>query len=388
MNALEREIAAIIAQEGPISLERYITLCLQHPQHGYYMTRDPFGASGDFVTAPEISQMFGEMLGVWIGEAWTAAGRPEDARLVELGPGRGVLMSDVLRVGRVAPGFLDAISVDLVETSPVLREAQARTLEQAPALIKWRATFGEIPRAPLFILANEFFDALPTRHYVRTADGPPFRPWRASDASISRPEGPGLYPDAVGGWRERQVGLTAEGKLAFGLAAYVESGLPLAPPAGSIIEINVVAQRLMSAIAERIVADGGALLLVDYGYTRTTLGESLQAVSRHAYVDPLEAPGEADLTTHVDFAALKRAALAKGAKVQGPVTQGSFLRQLGIERRAETLRRKATTRQLDDIDSALARLIGFGEPREHMGELFKVMAVMHPDMPDMPGFES
>ena len=208
MNALGTEIAAIIADEGPISLERYMTLCLQHPRHGYYMTRDPFGASGDFVTAPEISQMFGEMLGVWIGEAWTAAGRPADARLVELGPGRGVLMSDVLRVGRVAPGFLDAISVDLVETSPVLREAQARTLEQAPAPIKWRATFGEIPRAPLFILANEFFDALPARHFVRTAHGPPFRPWRPSDASIARPD-TGLFPDAMGGWRERLVGLTA-----------------------------------------------------------------------------------------------------------------------------------------------------------------------------------
>ena len=214
MNALGTEIAAIIAHEGPISLERYMTLCLQHPRHGYYMTRDPFGASGDFVTAPEISQMFGEMLGVWIGEAWTAAGRPADARLVELGPGRGVLMSDVLRVGRVAPGFLDAISVDLVETSPVLRETQARTLEQAPAPVKWRAAFDEIPRAPLFILANEFFDALPARHFVRTEHGPPFRPWRPSDASIARLDN-GLFPDAMGGWRERLVGLTAAGKLSL-----------------------------------------------------------------------------------------------------------------------------------------------------------------------------
>jgi SAM-dependent MidA family methyltransferase len=390
VNALAKEIAEIIAEEGPISLERYMSLCLQHPRHGYYMTRDPFGAAGDFVTAPEISQMFGEMLGVWIGEAWTSAGRPTDARLVELGPGRGVLMSDVLRVGRVAPGFLDAISVDLVETSPVLREAQARALEQAPAPLKWRATLGEIPRAPLFILANEFFDALPARHFVRAERGPPFRPWRPSDASIARPVGEtsGLFPDAMGGWRERVVGLTAGGKLAFGLASYVESGLPLGPPAGSIIEINVAAQRLMGDIAERIVADGGAMLLVDYGYTRTTLGESLQAVARHAYVDPLDEPGEADLTTHVDFAALKRAARAKGAKVQGPVAQGSFLGQLGIERRAETLRRKATPQQQDDIDSALARLVGFGAPRDHMGEVFKVMAVMHPDMPDMPGFAS
>jgi SAM-dependent MidA family methyltransferase len=388
VNALEREIAAIIAHEGPISLERYMTLCLQHPRHGYYMTKDPFGASGDFVTAPEISQMFGEMLGVWIGEAWTAAGRPTDARLVELGPGRGVLMSDVLRVGRVAPGFLDAISVDLIETSPLLREAQARTLEQSPTPLQWRATFDEIPRAPLFVLANEFFDALPARHFVRTAPhGAPLRSRRPFGAPVAHAE-TRLFSDDMGGWRERLVGLNDAGRLSFGLASYVETGLPLTPPAGSIIEINIVAQRLMSAIAERLVADGGALLLVDYGYTRTTLGESLQAVARHAYVDPLDAPGEADLTTHVDFAALKRAALAKGAKVQGPVSQGSFLGQLGIERRAETLRRKATARQIEDIDSALARLVGFGEPREHMGELFKAMAVMHPNMPDMPGFES
>ena len=365
-----------------------MSLCLQHPKHGYYMTRDPFGAAGDFITAPEISQMFGEMLGVWIGEAWTAAGAPAGARLVELGPGRGALMSDVLRVGRVAPGFLDAISVDLVETSPILRELQAQTLEPSPAPINWRADFGEIPRAPLFILANEFFDALPARHFVRVAHGPPFRPWHSSDASIAHPEGSGFFPDAMGGWRERLVGLAAGGQFAFGLASYVETGLPLAPPPGSIIEINAVAQRLMSEIARRIVADGGALLLVDYGYTQTTVGESLQAVARHAYVDPLAAPGEADLTTHVDFAALARAVRAKGAKVQGPVTQGSFLAQLGIERRAETLRRNATAQQRDAIDSALERLVGIGDARDHMGELFKAMAVMHPDMPDMPGFES
>jgi SAM-dependent MidA family methyltransferase len=374
VNALAREIAAIIEQEGPITLERYMSLCLQHPRYGYYMTRDPFGAEGDFITAPEISQMFGEMLGVWIGEAWTAAGKPAEARLAELGPGRGVLMSDVLRVGRVAPGFLEAISVDLVETSPVLRQLQARTLERSPTPINWRANIGEIPRAPLFVLANEFFDALPARHFVKAGHGPPQKGGPVSGAFF--------------GWRERLIGLNAEGELAFGLAPHIETGLPLAPPPGSIVEINVVAQRLMSEIARRIVADGGALLLVDYGYTQTTLGESLQAVAQHAYVDPLAAPGEADLTTHVDFAALARAAREKGAKVQGPVTQSDFLKQLGIERRAETLRRKATARQLADIDSALERLVGIGDPREHMGEVFKVMAVMHPDAPEMPGFAS
>jgi SAM-dependent MidA family methyltransferase len=360
MSPLMREIATIIAQDGPITLERYMSLCLSHPRYGYYMTHDPFGAGGDFITAPEISQMFGEMLGVWISEAWSASDGPAGARLVELGPGRGTLMSDVLRVARVAPSFLANIEVDLIETSPLLRDLQRQTLTGESTPIDWRADFGEVPRAPLFILANEFFDALPARHFVKTESG----------------------------WRERLIGLSSAGALAFGLSSRVESGLNVQAPSGSVIEVNAIAQRLIGEIAERIVVDGGVLLLVDYGYTQTTLGESLQAVARHAYVDPLESPGEADLTTHVDFAALKRAARAKGAKVQGPVAQGSFLRQLGIARRAETLCRRATPAQQIDIESALDRLVGAGDVREHMGELFKAMAIMHPDTPDLPGFES
>ncbi len=358
MNPLAREIAAIIRDDGPITLERYMSLCLQHPKHGYYVTRSPFGAGGDFITAPEISQMFGEMIGIWICEAFAAAGEPQDARLVELGPGRGTLMSDVLRVARVAPNFLAQVVVDLVETSPVLREQQRQMLSSARTPLAWRAAFSETPPGPLFILANEFFDALPARHFVKTAFG----------------------------WRERLVGLRDDGELAFGLAAEADQSLNVAAPPGSVIEINPAAQRLMMEIAGRLVDEGCVLLVVDYGYTRTMLGESLQAVARHAYVDPLAAPGEADLTTHVDFAALARAARAKGAKVQGPTTQGRFLTQLGIERRAETLSRKATDQQRADIAIALRRLVGTGDVREDMGELFKVMAVTHPNMPDLPGF--
>ncbi len=358
MSGLFKEIATIIAQDGPISLERYMGICLGHPRFGYYTTHNPFGTAGDFITAPEISQMFGELLGVWISEAWAAADGPTNARLVELGPGRGTLMSDVLRVGRVAPNFLSHIEVDLVEISPVLRDLQRQMLAGESTPISWRADVGELPRAPLFILANEFFDALPARHFVKTPSG----------------------------WHERLIGLNSDGGLTFGLTAHPEPGLKIPAPEGSIIEVNAIAQRLMGEISERIVADGGVMLLVDYGYTQTTLGESLQAVARHGYVDPLETPGEADLTTHVDFAALKRAAKAKGAKVQGPVTQGVFLTQLGIGRRAEALLRRATPRQQADIESALDRLGGGGEMRDHMGELFKAMAVMHPDMPDLPGF--
>lgn len=358
MSALKREIIEAIAHDGPISLERYMSLCLTHPRYGYYMTRDPFGAGGDFITAPEISQMFGELLGVWITEAWRAAGGPPHARLVELGPGRGTLMSDVLRVAPIAPDFLSAVTVHLVETSPVLREEQRRTLAGAAKPAQWHLDFSETPPGPAFIVANEFFDALPVRHYVKSA----------------------------GGWREQLVGLDGEGELAFGLSDQIETTLNVPAREGSVIEVSASSQELMGDIATRLVAEGGALLVVDYGYEQTTLGDSLQAVSRHAYVDPLVAPGEADLTAHVDFAALARAARACGAKVLGPVTQAHFLLQLGIERRAETLSKKATPEQAQSIFDAFERLAGIDDARHQMGRLFKVMAITHPDMPDLPGF--
>jgi SAM-dependent MidA family methyltransferase len=358
MNALKQEIATLIAHEGPITLERYMGLCLGHPRHGYYMTRDPFGAAGDFVTAPEISQMFGELLGVWASEAWRLAGAPAPTRLIELGPGRGTLMSDVLRVARIAPTFLDAITVHLVETSPLLRRLQEQTLAQAPKMVSWSGDVNETPPGPAIILANEFFDALPVRHYVRT----------------------------LSGWRERLVGLNASGGLVFGLADEIEPALTAPAREGSIIEVSPASQRVMGDIAARLAREGGVLLVVDYGYPETSLGDSLQAVSKHAYVDPLAEPGEADLTAHVDFAALARAARAEGAKVMGPVTQAHFLLQLGIERRAQTLMKKATPEQAQAILDAFDRLTGVKDPRRQMGGLFKVMAVTHPDMPDLPGF--
>lgn len=358
MNALKQEIAAMIAHDGPLTLERYMGLCLGHPRHGYYMTRDPFGSGGDFVTAPEISQMFGELLGVWASEAWRLAGSPTPARLIELGPGRGTLMSDVLRVARISPEFLDAITVHLVEMSPTLRRIQEQTLARAVKTVSWSGDLSDTPPGPAIILANEFFDALPVRHYVKT----------------------------ISGWRERLVGLDAAGDLVFGLSDQTEPSLRIPAREGSIIEVSAVAQRIMAEIAARIVREGGALLVIDYGYAETSLGDSLQAVSRHAYVDPLAEPGEADLTAHVDFAALARAARAEGAKVMGPVTQSHFLLQLGIERRAQSLMKKATPEQAQGIVDALDRLTGVKDPRRHMGALFKVMAVTHPDMPELPGF--
>ncbi len=358
MNALKQEIATMIAHEGPITLERYMSLCLGHPRYGYYMTRDPFGADGDFTTAPEISQMFGELLGVWASESWRMAGSPPSARLIELGPGRGTLMSDVLRVARISPAFFDAITVHLVETSPVLRRVQEQTLARATKVVGWSDAVEDTPPGPAFILANEFFDALPVRHYVRT----------------------------LSGWRERLVGLNASGGLVFGLADETEPALTAQAREGSIIEVSPASQRIMSDIAARLVQDGGVMLVVDYGYLDTSFGDSLQAVAKHAYVDPLAEPGDADLTAHVDFAALARAARAQGAQVMGPVTQAHFRLQLGIERRAQALMKKANTEQAQAIVDAFDRLTGVNDPRRHMGALFKVMAVAHPDMPDLPGF--
>lgn len=358
MNALKQEIATMIAHEGPITLERYMSLCLGHPRYGYYMTRDPFGAEGDFTTAPEISQMFGELLGVWASEAWRMAGSPPSARLIELGPGRGTLMSDVLRVARISPAFFDALTVHLVETSPVLRRVQEQTLARATKVVGWSDAVEDTPPGPAFILANEFFDALPVRHYVRT----------------------------LSGWRERLVGLNASGGLVFGLADEIEPALTAQAREGSIIEVSPASQRIMSDIAARLVREGGVMLVVDYGYLDTSFGDSLQAVAKHVYVDPLAEPGDADLTAHVDFAALARAARAQGARVMGPVTQSHFLLQLGIERRAQALMKKANAEQAQAIVDAFDRLTGVNDPRRHMGAMFKVMAVAHPDMPDLPGF--
>jgi NADH dehydrogenase [ubiquinone] 1 alpha subcomplex assembly factor 7 len=358
MSALSDEIATIIAHEGPITLERYMSLALAHPRYGYYVTRDPFGAAGDFITAPEISQMFGELVGLWLTEAWRAAGSPSNAHLVELGPGRGTLMADVLRVGQVSAPFLDSVDIHMIETSPALEAIQRRTLARAPRPIAWSRDFSQTPRGPVFVLANEFFDALPVRHFVRGARG----------------------------WSERLIGLDARGALAFGAAHEVEPDIYVPAEFGAVIEVAAIAQRLMVEIANRIVQDGGAMLIVDYGYLETSLGETLQAVKNHAYVHPLADPGEADLTTHVDFAALARASLSCGAKILGPITQGAFLRQLGIAQRAEALSRRATLEQQADLQAAFQRLAGSGDPRETMGDLFKAMAVTHPDMYDLPGF--
>lgn len=356
-NDLEAEIRDIIAEEGPISIERYMELALTHPTKGYYTTRNPFGAQGDFVTAPEISQMFGELLGLWAAEMWSRIGAPETLRLVELGPGRGLLMADALRAAQAAPDFFAAIDVNLVETSDILIAEQRQALADCGKPVAWRKTFDEVPAGPIIVLANEFFDALPVRHYLKTPQG----------------------------WRERLVGLDPDdGGLAFSLSDEIEPYIKVQAPDGAVLEIGAAAQRLMLRIAARIFQQNGAALAVDYGYSHTGFGETLQAVKAHQFVDPLAEPGAVDLTAHVDFAALSRAARSGSAEVHGPVSQSEFLREIGIVQRADMLKANATPEQAAEVDAALTRLIGVGE--NEMGALFKVLAVTRRGMRDVPGF--
>ncbi len=356
---LADEIRALIRDGGPIGVDRFMALALGHPRFGYYVTRDPFGAAGDFTTAPETSQMFGELLGAWAAAVWSGLGEPETLRLVELGPGRGTLLADALRVARRRPAFAAALDLHLVETSPVLRETQRATLADLGRPVAWHADLATVPPGPAVVLANEFFDALPVRHYMRGA----------------------------GGWHERVVGLEGDA-LAFGLAPDPEPALRVAAPEGAILEVGLLAQGIARSLAARLVRDGGAALVIDYGYTKPAFAETLQAVKRHASADPLADPGEADLSAQVDFGGLRRAAEAGGARVHGPVPQGEFLRALGIAERAAALARGAAPDQGAAIAAALARLTGPGTPGQPgMGELFKALCIAAPGLPIPPGFE-
>ncbi|WP_236960475.1 class I SAM-dependent methyltransferase [Methylobacterium durans] len=352
MSPLAEEIALLIRQTGPIGVDRYMSLCLGHPVHGYYRTRDPLGARGDFTTAPEISQMFGELIGLWIAAVrgmMDPAARP---LLVELGPGRGTLMADALRaLGSVLPD--GQVDLHLVETSPPLRAAQAAALARFRPT--WHEDPADLPDGPAIVIANEFFDCLPVRQFARTERG----------------------------WCERLVGLAPEGGLGFGLAPDPEPGIRAEAPPGALMTLPAAGLSVMRALAARLARAGGALLLIDYGHVAPGFGDTLQALARHRFVDPLAEPGEADLTAHVDFAALARAAQGEGARVHGPVTQRDFLMDLGLLARAERLTRSADPAQAAAIATAVARLT---DPAERgMGHLFKVMAIGSPDLAQLPG---
>ncbi len=357
MTTLLDDIKALIAENGPITVEQYMQLALAHPELGYYMNRDPFGATGDFTTAPEISQMFGELIGLWAAEVWSSMGSPPSVRLVELGPGRGTLMSDALRAARIAPAFREALDVWLMETSPALAAIQHDLLLDCGAPVSWAQSFKDIPSGPAIVIGNEFLDALPVRQYVRVGSQ----------------------------WRERTVGLNGEGGLAFGVAPTPEPYIGAVAANGEILEVNPAGHRFMFELGTRLVTQGGAALLIDYGHTATGFGDTLQALRAHRYVDPLAAPGDCDLTAHVDFAAMARSARATGAAVFGPVDQGDFLRAIGIDLRTKALAERAGPERGDELQHARTRLVG--KAKGEMGALFKAMAVANRKLPPPPGFQ-
>ena len=361
---LELRLMQLVRDHGPISVGDYMNDALCHPQHGYYATRDPFGPpkdaepGGDFTTAPEVSQLFGELIGAWLVHAWSEIGEPSAFNLVELGPGRGTLMADILRVGRVRPGFADAANLFMVEASGRMRYRQQRTLREAghaPDRAVWADRLEDVPAGPTLLVANEFFDCLPIRQYVRARDG----------------------------WRERVVGLNeAETALAFTLTdAEVPDGAPHGARPEDIYEVSEAGRALAVQIAERLATHKGRALIVDYGHGRTGLGDTFQAVKRHAHWPVLKAPGEADVTAHVDFAALARAARGAGGRVDGPVRQGDFLRRLGLEQR---LARVAEARP-EATDSLRAGATRLAAP-DQMGSLFKVMAISSASLGEPAGF--
>lgn len=351
MTALAEILVRQIAADGPMTVAGFMAACLLHPTHGYYTTRPPFGAEGDFITAPEISQMFGEMVGLCLAQSWLDQGQPAPFTLAEFGPGRGTLMADILRATKAVPGFHAAASVVLLEASARLRAVQAAAL--APYRVEWRDSADDLADAPLFVVANEFFDALPIHQYVKSAEG----------------------------WRERLVGLQ-DGSLGFGLSAPMRrEDLDLrfgGDPVGSLVEVCPQARLAVGAVAQRIAAKGGLALFIDYGGWRSK-GDTLQALKDHAFAEPLAEPGRADLTAHVDFEALALAARGLSAQYR---TQGEVLTALGIHHRADRLAQRLTGDALATHRAALHRLT---DPQE-MGSLFKMLALSPPLAPTPPGF--
>lgn len=354
------EIRDLIRAAGPMPVSRYMEICLTHPEHGYYMTRDPLGREGDFTTAPEVSQMFGELLGLWAAAVWKSMGMPNPVRLIELGPGRGTMMADVLRAIRVLPTFYQAASVHMVEINPALIERQKETLKGGRSNVTWHKSIDDVPDGPSIVLANEYFDALPVHQVIRQQHG----------------------------WHERVVDLNSGGQLVFAAAAeplkHFDVLLPplvRAAPVGAIFEWR--ANHEIMRIGRRLRDVGGAALIIDYGHVRSDAGDTFQAIARHSFTDPLRNPGQADLTAHVDFQALALGAEDAGALVHGPVEQGEFLNRLGIETRAAALMSKANAHVSADIASALRRLTGTG--RGAMGALFKVLGVSDPRLKSLPG---
>jgi NADH dehydrogenase [ubiquinone] 1 alpha subcomplex assembly factor 7 len=333
MTALTGIIRDIIAEEGPMALDRYMTLCLSHPRYGYYMTRDPFGALGDFTTAPEISQVFGELIGVWVAQGFAAMGDPRKFALVELGPGRGTLMADILRVLKKSAAA-KAAQVHFVEMSPVLREAQGKLVPDAT----WHDNIASLPALPSIIIANEFFDALPIRQFEREA-GQSF---------------------------ERRIVTDGEGLKVMKLP----SAFPFSARGEGVWEDHSIREAFATALADHLAKVKGLALIIDYGHGHSAFGDTLQALKAHQHTAITDFPGEADLTAHVDFESLARGLAKGGVKKAALMTQGEFLNAMGIEQRTAMLRQTVSGEAEQALVTASTRL---AHPSQ-MGQLFKVLA--------------
>ena len=351
--SLKARLQAQISAFGPMSVAQYMGLCLHDPKDGYYAAHPKLGAEGDFLTAPLTSQMFGELLGLWAIAVWESLGRPKQLSLIEIGPGDGTLMSDLLRATRLAPQMVKGLDVTLVETSAPLTLIQQQRLADAP--IRWVKRLDEVTGdGPVILIANEVLDCLPARQFIRTATG----------------------------WAERMVGLTDEGDLTFGLSPRPVEGLFPAAPQGAVLELSAAQEAMSAEIAALIATRGGAGLLIDYGRDTEGFGDTLQALRSHQKHGPLDHPGLDDLTIHADFPAALEAAQAEGVDV-AITSQGAFLQRLGIVARAESLA-KARPDQGAIIERQLERLIA----PEQMGDLFKVAGLWSKDLPQPPGFST
>jgi NADH dehydrogenase [ubiquinone] 1 alpha subcomplex assembly factor 7 len=360
-DTLGQKIACRIRAEGPLSVAAYMAMALHDPDGGYYARRDPIGAQGDFITAPEISQVFGELIGLWCAVVWRQLGRPDPVILAELGPGRGVLVGDLLRAAATVPDFYRVLRLHLVEASAPLRAAQQQRLAQFEPI--WVPRFEDLPDGPMLLVANEFLDALPIRQFVRR----------------------GLH------WSERMVTLDDEDHFVFVegppspiARLLVPEGLRDSARRGAVVEICPAALALAAALGARFSVQAGAALFIDYGYFRSAPGPTLRALHRHRAVSALSSPGTADLSAHVDFAAFAKAARASGAEIRGPVPQARLLAALGAALRAAALRARATPSQQRALDSGVERLLDPGG----MGTQFKAIALISPRLPPPPGFDT
>ncbi len=358
MSDVAQHLKDLIRADGPISVAEFMRVVLTARDDSYYRRADPLGARGDFVTAPEISQIFGELIGLWCVDVWQKLGAPKTFTLVELGPGRGTLMKDALRAARVAPAFLSAVSVAMVEVSEALKRLQQDALREAPVAAHWLDRFEDLDvKGPLIVVANEFFDALPIRQWVRGAKG----------------------------WSERCVGLQGDA-LMFGASGIVDERMIDATvrgaPAGSIVETSPARAAIARMIGEAVVRNGGAALAIDYGFAGPAVGDTLQAVKAHAFADVLAEPGHADVTSHVDFTALGEAFAEAGVRLSPLAMQGPFLDRLGAQARVHALKRSASAAQAAALDAAYVRLTG----ADAMGSLFKVLCAFAPATLEPAGF--